>query len=224
MRALCITLGALCLLSATVSAGDVLAPRSKEAIHFRLEVGVEPGHIVAGWLDTRGESKDGFDCAVLDLDEDGTAETVQMFPMVKDPRTGIEVPHQKVTVRHEDADWELDLRYSRFQPAEGTTSAQAHIRWSVRKDEFYAWFINGRVTFHTTAAAAADAAPVRMGPPFTFQTGSRTRGPDALVQVGLKDSNGCTMRLARVAGTERKIRVHLFEGKESRFETWAAYG
>ena len=52
-----------------------------------------------------------------------------------------------------------------------------------------------------------------MGPPFHFQTGTRMRGREALVNIGLKDANGCTLRLARVnraivaptAGTTRDV-------------------
>ena len=71
---------------------------------------------------------------------------------------------------------------------------------------------------------AASAAPVRLGPPFRFETGHRTRGREALVRVGLKDANGCTMRLARVGSEQRRIRVSLAREEETRYETWASYG
>jgi hypothetical protein len=223
MKLLSITLGIVCLASAARAAEERLEPRSPEAIHFRLEIGVKPGHVVAGWLDTRGEAGEGFDSAVLDLDGDGRAETVQTFPEMRDYRTETMMPHPQVVVEHEGGRWQLDLRYSRFRPA-GETAREATIRWVLTKGDFYAWFINGRATFHTTAEAASAAEPIRMGPPFRFQTGTRTRGRQALVTVGLKDVNGGTLRMAKIGRGELRPHVEIIDDGETRYEAWARYG
>jgi len=227
MKPLLITLGIVCLLAGPALAGDeavkTYEPLSPKALHFRLEVGVEAGHVVTGWLDTRSDGGDGHDSFVLDLDGDGKAETVRTFPRVQDYRTKEMVYHPQIRVPHEGGEWMVDLRYSRFQPA-GETARQASIRWSVTKGDFYAWFINGRVRFHTTAEAAAAAKPIRLGPPFHFQTGARTRGREALVTVGLKDAHGGTLRLARIGKGQLRPRITLTQAGEKRHEAWATYG
>jgi hypothetical protein len=226
MRVL-LSLGTLCLLASLAPAEEALVPVSPNAVHFRLEVGLEPGHVVAGWLDVRGESGTEFDAAVLDLDADGEPETVQPFGMVKDYRTQKNVRHPKIAIERDGVKWELDLRYSGLVPSQPRLNT--YIRWSATKGDLYAWFINGRVLFHATAEAAAKAKPVRLGPPFHFEVGTRQRGAQALARVGLKDANGCTMRLARQR-TERgnvrelKIKVRLTQDGETRYETWASYG
>jgi hypothetical protein len=222
MKSVCLMLGVLCLLGAVSSAEEALTPVSKDALHFRLEVGVRPGHIITGWLDTRGDGGESFDSVVLDADGDGKVETVTTFGKVTDYRTKAEIYNPQVVVEREDAKWVLDLRYSRFQKtADGT---HTYIRWSVTKGGFYAWFINGKTMFHATAEAAAKAKPLRMGPPFHFETTTSTQGTKGLVNIGLKDANGCTMRLARLDKGEVRPQVRLIQNGEQRFEEHAAYG
>ena len=48
MKSVCLMLGVLCLFAAVSSAEEALTPESNNALHFRLEVGVRPGHIVTG--------------------------------------------------------------------------------------------------------------------------------------------------------------------------------
>ncbi|MCP3859722.1 MAG: hypothetical protein GY704_08730, partial [Phycisphaeraceae bacterium] len=78
--------------------------------------------------------------------------------------------------------------------------------------------------FHTTAKAAAAAKSIRMGPPFHFKTGTRTRGREALVTVGLKDVQGSTLRLARIGKGQVRPKVEMTQDGAQRFEAWATYG
>ncbi len=73
-------------------------------------------------------------------------------------------------------------------------------------------------------SAAAAAEPIRMGPPFHFDTGSRTRGREGLVTVGLKDANGCTLRLARKNGQIVQPTLKLLTGGSEVAQAQASYG
>jgi len=160
---------------------------------------------------------------ILDLDADAKAETRQDYGMWRARPNLPERPDAKIRISHEDAEWLVDLRYSQLAVQDGV--AQPYIRWSVTKgSEFYAWFINGRVKFHTDPTAAAAADPIRLGPPFHFQTGTRTRGRQALVNIGLKDANGCTLRLARKDGRQVQPTLKLLMDAEEVFQTAASYG
>jgi len=215
----------LALTVAAVAGEPETKPLPEQPLHFRLEVGVRPGHVVAGRLEeSKGPGK-GYDLALLDLDGDGVFETKQAAGTQQDYATKAMVPKPTITVEHEGARWVLDL-YSlgRVRPAIGGDSVVTYVRWSVTTEALYAWFINGRVTLHTDAAKAKAADPIRLGPPFKFDTGSSMRGPDALVRVGLKDGLGCTMRLARSGSDQRNIKVQLRAGEKTLVDTHAKYG
>jgi hypothetical protein len=222
MRGLALTVGML-LLATVAVAEDAPQPVSDNAVYLRMLVGVEKPILVSGFLDeTRGTGQ-GYDVAFLDLDGDGILETRQEFGTYDLPRTGEKRPDPKVRINHEGCDWVLDLRYSRFTPTDGV--ATAHIRWSVtRGKEFYAWFINGKVKFYTDPKVAAAADPIRMGPPFRFDTGTRARGRQGLVSVGLKDANGSTLRLARKNGQIVQPILKLFTDGTEVLQTQASYG
>jgi hypothetical protein len=204
-------------------------PVSEQPLHFRMEVGVRPGYVVSGWLDESKGTGKGYDLAVLDLDGDGTFETKQPAATQKDYQTQKDVPKPVVTIDREGAKWALDL-YSlgRRRPTVKDGAVVTYIKWTVTTDAFYAYFINGRVTLHADAAKAKAAKPIRLGPPFSFDTGSAQRGPDALLRVGLKDGNGCTMRLARAGDGKtmpyRYIKVQLTSGEKQFLDTKATYG
>lgn len=199
------------------------APAVEKALHFRIEAGVRPGHIVAGRIEKSGDQ--GYDRILLDLDGDGTCETVQDAPQQQDYRTKKMYPKPAVTIEREGAKWVLDL-YSlgrvRAAPKDGKLVTYAH--WSVTNDDLHAWFINGRVTLYADAKTASEAKTIRLGPPFKFDTGTSMQGPNAMVRVGLKDGNGFTMRLARKGQEQAKIRVQLTAGEKQFVDTHATYG
>ncbi len=223
MRGFALVAGILSILAPLAIADDPAGPVSDNAVYLRLLVGIGKPMLVTGYLDeTKGTGK-GYDAAFLDLDGDGKFETRQDFGTYTLPTNGEERPDPKIRIQHEDCDWVLDLRYSRFTPVDGV--AQASIRWTVtRGEEFYAWFINGRVKFHTDPEAAAAAEPIRMGPPFTFKIGTRTEGRQGLVSVGLMDMNGCTLRLARQDGQVVSPTLKLFQDGTEVLLTQASYG
>ncbi len=207
------------------SASGDLAPVSEQALHFRAEVGVEPGHIVCGWLDESKGTGKGYDTAVLDTDGDGKGDERQVFPLQENRVTKKRVPRPTITFQADGAVWTLDLYSLGYRrPNLSSGKVETYLRWSVRKDGLYAWFINGKTTLYTDREAAARSRPVRLGPPFRFEVGATTRGMQSLVRVGLKDGNGCTMRLARVDGAERRIRVVLRSGEKEVLAVTAEYG
>jgi hypothetical protein len=220
--ALLITL-AVCLSTGLGLAAKPVGPASGAALHFRLEIGVEPGHFVSGWLDESEGTGTGYDTAVLDLDGDGAPDEFLSFPMVtRGTRTYRDV---KIRIRHEEADWSFEpysVGYRRPEAEKGV--ATIYLRWAVTAGERYCWFINGRGNLYADAAAARRAAPIRLGPPFRFEIGTTTRGRSPLVRVGLKDSQGSTLRLSRSSGEEVRPRVRLLTAEEVHLDTYARYG
>jgi len=200
-------------------------PVTPEVLHFRIEAGVRPGHIVAGQLEASKEAGQGYSRVLLDLDGDGTFETVQEAASQKDYQTKKMLPKPQVTIERESAKWVLDLSaLGRMRPKTQGGKCVTYAHWSVTSGGLYAWFINGRVTLYADAKAAHEAKPIRLGPPFRFETGSGKQGPDATVRVGLKDSQGFTMRLARKDKAQQQIRVRLAGVGQPLIDTHAPYG
>jgi len=205
MRRLPLFLGVLFALAGPAASADIAAPVSDAPLHFRLEVGVESVRVIAGFIDESKGTGKGYDSAFLDLDGDGTPEAKQDFPTKLDPRTKKETPDPKVRIEHEGAIWVLDL-YSvgRRRPVARDGRVRASIRWSVTRGDFYAWFINGAATLWTSEGAAGEDLPISLGRYLAFEVTSSTRGPEAMLNVGLKDPNDCTLRLAQV-GKEMRL-------------------
>jgi len=215
----------LAVLGSAAAEEPASGPRSGEPLYFRLEVGVQPGHIVSGWLDESRGTGTGYDTAMLDLDGDGKYETKQTFGTQLNHTTKKQVPKPVVTIRHEDATWVFDLYSLGFRrPDLKSGTYRTYIRWSVTKGDFYAWFINGNVTLTTDRKRADEAPPIRLGPPFSFTASGATKGTDALLRFGVKDGNGCTMRLARMGKVQRRPEIVLSADGQEVSKATAAYG
>jgi hypothetical protein len=204
-------------IAATVAWSDEPAD---PALHFKLEIGAKETKTLHGWF-----PDDKLEVVCLDHDGDGKADEKRKIERPVNARTGKPMPNTKVAFDHEGARWEIDFYgLGVRKPAPGKASL-VYIRWSVTKGkELYAWFINGRVTLHPTAEAAREAKAIRLGPPFRFEVSTGQRGKDALVNIGLKDGNGSTLRLARVGGQVVKPTLELKTGDEKKHAGSAEYG
>lgn len=166
-----------------------------------------------------------YDRAVLDLDGDGRFEkTVEAekgrYGSSKD-RFGTTLP-----LVLGSATYQIELSGSSIDPFEG----EAYLLWSVKKEDAYLWFINGKVKLYPTVEAAAAGKALRLGPPFHFEASTSTRGADALVNVGCKDANGATLRVAQrnrkesERGEESRIHVEFVRDGKTCSSIVAEYG
>lgn len=211
------------LLAPSFAAEEASTPEPGTALYFKLLVGADEPLPVSGRIEEGGGPGTGYDTVFLDLDGDGEAETTRQCGKWRARPDLPERPDLNIKVSHGGADWVIDLRYSQLTAVDGV--AQPYIRWSVtRGTEFHAWFINGRVRFYRDEAAADAAEPIRLGPPFHFKTGTRSRGREALVNIGLQDSSGGTLRLARRNGQQVQPVLRLIKQGEEVFQTPASYG
>jgi hypothetical protein len=214
--------------------GDGAEP-SKEAkslkpLHFRIEAVTDQIHTIAGRLESAAEDGRTYDQAVLDLDGDGRPEKTL------DLKSGT-FPTRKGSFSV-DLDFELDgssWNLSMRGPLDDPFQGPVYLNWTRRSDELYLFFINGKAPLKPTAEEAAEGPAIRLGPPFHFDLTSTKRGPDALVNVGLKDANGCTLRIANrlsagqavrnpAMGNAAQIQLAFFAGGEVRSILEAKYG
>jgi len=201
----------------------VVTPVSSNARWFRLVVGGEKPRTIVGFVDeSRGTGK-GYNRFVIDWDGNGTPEAIFAFPPARDWETGKFVPSPTLKLRMGETRLGLEL-YGLAFPEEGEGGERrVWMNWTVREGAFSARFINGQGRLYPSADAAERGTPIHLGPPFRFDVNSTTRGPEALISVGLKDANDATLRVAGNE-TERKISVRLTAGENVKLDTTAEYG
>jgi hypothetical protein len=211
---------ALSLLAAPALAGD---PGDDGKLHFKVEIGTDPVRTVHGYLEPPAPGSN-MCAAFLDFDGDWHYEATQVITLGENRNTGEPLPNPKVRFETEGMDWELELfgLFLRADTAGGTITTS--VRWKVTMGDAYAWFINGHGLVYRTAEAARKGKAIRLGPPFRFDVKASTRGPDALVTVGLKDANGCTLRMLRAGKATRSPAFVLANDGGQVFEEDLSFG
>ena len=153
-------------LAGSALAEELPRPVSERARHFRLVLGVDDILIVVGYLDESMGTGKGYDRAVLDLDSDGTPESVQEF--TSDVTClGIEsgTPLPFLRLFHDGADYEFTILGAlTSSPRDGTW----HSSWSIRKGGLRVSFMSSRAPLYDSAKAAREGKPIRMGIQFAL--------------------------------------------------------
>jgi hypothetical protein len=72
--------------------------------------------------------------------------------------------------------------------------------WFLNAGQWHYFFINGKIKFYSSAADALKGKPVHLASQCQWDINSRTQRSNAVVSAGLKDKNGCTLRIVRRAG------------------------
>jgi hypothetical protein len=72
--------------------------------------------------------------------------------------------------------------------------------WFLDVNQWNYFFINGKISLFSNAADALRGTPVRLGGPCRWEISSRSQDGKPMISAGLKDTNGCTMRIVRRGG------------------------
>ncbi|UCF16758.1 MAG: hypothetical protein JSW59_04695, partial [Phycisphaerales bacterium] len=76
------------------------------------------------------------------------------------------------------------------------------------------FFINGKMRLSSSAADALTGPPVRLAGQCKWHINAARKNGQAVVSAGLKDENGCTLRIVRHSGGTISPRLSLItEGK-----------
>ena len=190
-------------------AADTPMAVSERAMYFRLVVGADDSLTVFGFIDESAGTGRGYDQAVLDLDSDGTPETVQKFTSdhVFVGRQG-QGPRFSLRVIHDGGTYDLTI-YGLGDA--DPQRADFHSSWSVHKDGVVLSFMSSRAPLHATFEEAQRGKPVRLGPPVEFEVRTRIEGPKAVLAVKLKGPMGGNLTGASRDGKPERIRVELIK-------------
>ncbi len=179
---------------------------SKRPLYFRVVFGKEGKNPMLGVVDESGGTDAGYDVAYVDENMNGdlTDDAAKEFPRRESgSRTG-----------------ELEPRFDFKGPFEGEESAKYAIniyslapryRGNIQGNEYYffwyldvkEWnyfFISGKIKLFSSAADALKGTPVLLGGQCKWEISSRIQNSKSLVSAGLKDINGCTLRIVSQSG------------------------
>jgi hypothetical protein len=179
---------------------------SKNPLYFRVLFGKEGTNPMLGVVDESEGTGDGYDVFYIDENMNGdlTDDTARKFPRrERGSRAG-----------------ELDPKFEFWGPFDGQEKVKYAINIyslasryskSVKGNEYYffsyldinEWhyfFINGKMKLYSSVDEAMKGTPVVLGGECKWQISSRTQEGKSLISAGLKDRNGCTLRLVRRNG------------------------
>lgn len=218
MKKTCIALMALLGTLHLAFGADVKSPLPKEPklaserpLYFRALLGKEGKASMLGVLDESGGTGTGYNIAYVDenMDDDLTNDTPKKFPAANVPpgssssrvATGTEPRFDfKGPLREkETAEYTLNIYALRNTAPAANPQDKYYFFWYLRTENWNYFFINGQMNVYVKAADALKGTPVRLGGACKWEISSGVREKDALVSAGLKDENGCTLRIVNGA-------------------------
>jgi hypothetical protein len=96
--------------------------------------------------------------------------------------------------------------------------------WTLDTGGWHYFFINGKMKFFSNAADAMKGVPVRLGGQCQWNISSGVKNGNPVISAGLKDENGCTLRILRGAGDRKSPRLTLIHDGKVRAEEKMKFG
>jgi len=179
---------------------------SKRPLYFRVVFGKEGKNPMLGVVDESGGTGAGYDVVYVDENMNGdlTDDSAMKFPRRESgSRAGELTPRFEFKGPFEgegSAKYSLNI-YSLVPRYRGSIQGnEYHFFWYLDVKEWNYFFINGKMKLFSSAADALKGTPVHLGGECKWEISSRIRDGKSLVSAGLKDRNGCTLRIVRRAG------------------------
>ena len=180
---------------------------SKRPLYFCVVFGKEGKNPMLGVVDESGGTDAGYDVAYVDENMNGilTDDAAKEFPRRESgsrageltPRFEFKGPFET----EESAKYAINI-YSLAPRYRGNIQGNDYnFFWYLDIKDWNYFFINGKIKLFSSAADALKGTPVLLGGQCKWEISSRIRDGKSLVSAGLKDRNGCTLRIVRRAGT-----------------------
>jgi len=191
---------------------------SEHPLYFRVEFGEKGKISMLGVVDESKGTGAGYDVAYVDENMNGdlTDDAAKPFPRSEygrregelEPRFEFEGPFGE----EGSARYKLNIYSLGRKRRESVQENDYYFFWYLDAEEWHYFFINGKMQLFSSAADALKGKPVRLGGDCRWEITSRTRGSEAVVSAGLKDDNGCTLRL--VTGRKQRLSPMLTLSKD----------
>jgi hypothetical protein len=178
---------------------------SQHPLYFRAVFGEQGNKATLGVLDESGGTGTGYDVAYVDENRNGdlTDDAAKKFDKYdRGSRAGQINPTFKFCGPLKEraaATYSLNI-YLLEQGARAGPGGDTYFFWTLDTDEWSYFFINGKIRLSSSAADALTGTPVRLAGPCKWEINSQTRDDKSMISAGLKDENGCTLRIVRKTG------------------------
>jgi hypothetical protein len=183
--------------------------RSEHPLYFRLAFGPNQERSMLGVLDEAEGTGKGYNVAYVDenMNNDLT-DDVPKKPLRKEGslsgRFGNSAEFEIAGPLGEKESGVYTVYLLMMHPSPpsppGTKGASAAVQsaslwWSLKAGGWNYMFINGVAEFYSTASEAVKGKPILLAGGCKWEVASRTENERIVVSAGLKDENGCTLRI-----------------------------
>ena len=203
---------------------------SERPLYFRVVFGQEGNDSMLGVLDESGGKDSGYNIAYIDENMNGDLadEPAKAFPRRKQgSRAGELEPRFEFMGPFKDQEkakytlyiYSITRKNRRTAPGNGYS-----FHWLLDTDQWNYFFINGKMTLFSSAAEALKGNPVRLVGQCQWEINSRTQSGKPTISAGLKDENGCTLRIVRRAGKTVSPMLTLIQDGKTKAEKEMTFG
>jgi hypothetical protein len=205
---------------------------SEHPLYFCVVFGEDGKQSMLGIVDESGGTGAGYDVAYVDENMNGdlTDETVKKFSRYeRRSQTGKLEPLPRIEFEgpfkgEEKARYILDIYSLTRKNYRRGPGNDYSFHWTLDIGAWNYFFINGRMKLFSNAADAMKSNPVRLGGQCQWKISSGTKDGRAMVSAGLKDGNGCTLRILSGAGGRISPRLILIRDGKVRTEEKMKFG
>jgi hypothetical protein len=202
--------------------------RSQHPLYFCVVFGEQGNKSTLGVLDESGGTGTGYDVAYVDENRNGdlTDDATKKFAKYdRGSRAGQTNPTFKFCgplKNRAAATYSLNI----YSLREGTRAGPGdqYFFWTLDMDEWNYFFINGKMRLFSSAADALTGKPVRLAGPCKWEINSYTRYGKPMISAGLKDENGCTLRIVRKAGQTISPTLTMIQNGQVKLEEKMKFG
>ncbi len=179
---------------------------SKRPLYFHVVFGKEGKNPMLGVVDESGGTGAGYDVAYVDENMNGnlTDDAAKEFPRRESgSRVGELTPRFEFKGPFEgegNAKYALNIYSLTPRYGRSVQENEYYFLWYLDTKEWSYFFINGKIKLFSSAADALKGTPVHLGGQCKWEISSRIKDSKSLVSAGLKDRNGCTLRIVRQEG------------------------
>ncbi len=201
---------------------------SENPLYFRVVFGQESTDSALGVLDESEGTGTGYNLAYVDENRNGdlTDDAPKTFPKYdRGSRSGQTNPTFNFSGPFKSgasADYALNI-YSLARKNQPPPDDYSFF-WTLDTDGWNYFFINGKMRLSSSAADALTGPPVRLAGHCKWNISASRRSGKSMVSAGLKDGNGCTLRIVTRPGGKPSPRLSLIKNGKIELEKDMEFG
>lgn len=202
--------------------------RSEHPLYFRVVFGNEGDHSTLGVLDESGGTGSGYDVAYVDENRNGnlTDDAAKKFAKYdRGSRAGqINPTFNFIGPLKDKASAKYSLNIYTLNQKTHADTEDKYFFWTLDTDEWNYLFIGATMRLFSSVADALTDPPVRLAGQCKWQISARTKDGKPTISAGLKDENGCTLRIVRKAGKTISPKLTLLQDGKTKTEKDMTFG